>query len=99
MARSGCAPSAFTRHEAAGYFHGFTSEKKLDEALSQAHLAINLRYPTMGEAWSQLRIWAHASQSGSQVGWYATLPPDTVRFVRPDTNEVADIQKVCTRNC
>jgi glycosyltransferase involved in cell wall biosynthesis len=74
--------------------HGFTSEKKLDEALSQAHLAINLRYPTMGEAsGSQLRIWAHALPSlVSQVGWYATLPPDTVRFVRPDTNEVADIQ-------
>ena len=74
--------------------HGFTAEAKLDQALSAAHLAINLRYPTMGEAsGSQLRIWAHGLPSMvSKVGWYDALPPDTVKFVRTDTNEVADIQ-------
>ena len=60
--------------------HGFAPEEKLDEALLQADLAINLRYPTMGEAsGSQLRIWAHALPSlVTNVGWYATLPADTV---------------------
>jgi len=74
--------------------HGFASEAKLDEALARAHLAINLRYPTMGEAsGSQLRIWAHRLPAlVSQVGWYASLPPETVAFVRTDENEVPDIQ-------
>ena len=74
--------------------HGFTAEAKLDEALSRAHLAINLRYPTMGEAsGSQLRIWAHALPAlVSRVGWYASLPADAVAFVRTDENEVTDIQ-------
>src|SRR6185295_18992235 len=74
--------------------HGFTSEAKLDQALSEAHLAINLRYPTMGEAsGSQLRIWSHGLPSMvSKVGWYASLPAEAVAFVRPDANEVLDIQ-------
>ena len=74
--------------------HGFALEAKLDEALATAHLAINLRYPTMGEAsGSQLRIWAHDLPSlVSQVGWYGSLPPDAVAFVRTDDNEVADIK-------
>jgi glycosyltransferase involved in cell wall biosynthesis len=74
--------------------HGFAPEAKLDEALASAHLAINLRYPTMGEAsGSQLRIWAHGLPSlVSQVGWYGSLPPDAVVFVRTDDNEVADVK-------
>ena len=73
---------------------GFATEARLDEALSQAHLAINLRYPTMGEAsGSQLRIWAHRLPAlVSRADWYATLPADTVGFVRTDENEIADIQ-------
>lgn len=75
--------------------HGFTSEAKLDQALAAADLAINLRYPTMGEAsGSQLRIWAHALPSlVSKVGWYAALPAEAVAFVRTDENEVSDIQE------
>jgi glycosyltransferase involved in cell wall biosynthesis len=74
--------------------HGFATEAKLDEALARAHLAINLRYPTMGEAsGSQLRIWKHALPAlVSTVGWYASLPANTVAFVRTDENEIADIQ-------
>jgi glycosyltransferase involved in cell wall biosynthesis len=74
--------------------HGFTAEAKLDAALSRSHLAINLRYPTMGEAsGSQLRIWAHRLPAlVSSVGWYSTLPADAVAFVRTDENEVSDIQ-------
>ena len=74
--------------------HGFTPEAELDEALAAAHLAINLRYPTMGEAsGSQLRIWAHRLPSlVSRVGWYGSLPPDAVAFVRAGENELADIK-------
>jgi glycosyltransferase involved in cell wall biosynthesis len=74
--------------------HGFAVEADLEVALSRAHLAINLRYPTMGEAsGSQLRIWAHSLPAlVSNVGWYASLPAETVAFVRVDENEIADIQ-------
>jgi len=73
--------------------HGYTPLAELDHALSTAHLAINLRYPTMGEASaSQLRIWEHALPSlVTRVGWYASLSPDAVAHVHPD-NEVADIR-------
>jgi len=66
--------------------HGFVPEVELDAALASAHLALNLRYPTKGEAsGSQLRIWSHGLPSlVTRVGWYAELPPDTVSFVRPD---------------
>lgn len=74
--------------------HGYVPEEQLDEALAHAHMAINLRYPTMGEAsGSQLRLWKHALPSlVSRVGWYATLPAETVTFVEPD-REAEDIQK------
>ena len=45
-------------------FHGYVSEAELEAALDDADLAVNLRYPTMGEAsGSQLRIWDHALPS------------------------------------
>jgi hypothetical protein len=55
---------------------GFVAEKELDAALAHAHLGINLRNPTMGEASaSQLRLWSHRLPSlVTQTGWYATLP-------------------------
>ena len=73
--------------------HGFATEQELDEALSRADLAINLRYPTMGEAsGGQLRIWAHALPSlVTQVGWYSDLPQDAVAHVRPGDHEIRDI--------
>ena len=73
--------------------HGFVSETELEQALSVAHLAINLRYPSSGEAsGSQLRIWSHALPSlVTKVGWYATLPQNAVRFVRP-AHEEEDIR-------
>jgi len=72
--------------------HGFVPEAKLDAALASAHLAINLRHPTMGEAsLSQLRLWSHALPSlVSQAGWYASLPADAVAHVRPNC-EVEDL--------
>jgi glycosyltransferase involved in cell wall biosynthesis len=74
--------------------HGFVSEEELDSALADAHLAVNLRNPTMGEAsGSQLRIWDHALPTlVSQVAWYAKLPENAVAFVRPE-HEVLDIQR------
>ena len=50
--------------------HGYTPEKELNKVLEKSHLAINLRYPTMGEAsGSQLRIWYHAlPSSGDRRG-------------------------------
>ena len=73
--------------------HGYTPESELNKVLQTAHLAINLRYPTMGEAsGSQLRIWYHALPSlVTDVGWYSSLSRDTVAHVRPE-HEIADIQ-------
>jgi glycosyltransferase involved in cell wall biosynthesis len=72
---------------------GYAPAADLDRALSSAHVAINLRYPTMGEASaSQLRIWEHALPSlVTKVGWYASLPEEAVAYVRPE-HEVADIR-------
>lgn len=74
--------------------HGFVTELVLDKALANADLAINLRYPTMGEAsGSQLRIWSHSLPSlVTKIGWYASLPEDTVAFVRHN-REIEDIQQ------
>ncbi|HZN05386.1 MAG TPA: glycosyltransferase [Pyrinomonadaceae bacterium] len=73
--------------------HGYAPLEELDHALSTASLAINLRYPTMGEASaSQLRIWEHGLPTlVTKVGWYASLSEETVAHVRPD-HEVADIR-------
>ena len=67
-------------------FHGFVPEEELEAALANAHLAINLRYPTRGEAsGSQLRIWRHGLPSVvTKTGWFAELPENTVAFVRPE---------------
>jgi glycosyltransferase involved in cell wall biosynthesis len=73
--------------------HGFTPPSALDRVLATAHLAVNLRFPTMGESsGSQLRIWDHVLPSlVTRTGWYATIPDDAVAFVRPG-HEVEDIQ-------
>ena len=73
---------------------GFASESDLDVALAAADLAVNLRFPTMGEASiSQLRIWAHALPTlVTSVGWYGGLPDDVVAHVRPE-HEALDIQE------
>jgi glycosyltransferase involved in cell wall biosynthesis len=78
--------------------HGFTAEDRLDRALNDSDLAINLRYPSMGEAsGSQLRIWSHGLPSlVSKVGWYSSLPENVVAFVRTDENEVSDIRSHLT---
>lgn len=74
--------------------HGFVSDEVLDRALANSHLAINLRYPTMGEAsGSLLRIWRHALPSlVTKVGWYAEQSEEAVLFVRPE-QEIDDIKR------
>jgi glycosyltransferase involved in cell wall biosynthesis len=78
--------------------HGFVPEPELDAALAQAHLVFNLRYPTMGEAsGSQLRIWnAAAAAVVTDLGWYGSLPDDTV-FKVPLDGEIAALQDLVRR--
>ena len=72
---------------------GFLPESLVEQKLSTADLAINLRYPSMGEAsGSQLQFWDYGLPTlVTRTGWYASLPEDAVAFVRPE-REVADIQ-------
>lgn len=74
--------------------HGFVTATELDAALRQTDLVVNLRDPSMGEAsGSQLHLWQYGLASlVTQRAWYATLPEDTVAFVRPE-HEVEDIQQ------
>jgi glycosyltransferase involved in cell wall biosynthesis len=73
--------------------HGFLPENQVEQKLSTADLAINLRYPSMGEAsLSQLQFWDYGLPTlVTRTGWYASLPEDATAFVRPE-HEVADIQ-------
>ncbi len=75
------------------HHHGFVSAQEMRAALARADLAINLRYPSMGEASaSQLRIWeAGLPAVVTRIGWYATLPEDTVFFVEPE-REAEDLR-------
>ena len=75
------------------HLHGFVSETVLNDALRQAHLVLNLRHPSMGEAsGSQLRIWnAGAPSVVTREGWYAGLPKDVAYSIEVD-DEVAQLQ-------
>ena len=66
--------------------HGYVPEPVLQEGLRQADLAINLRFPSMGEAsGSQLRIWSAGLPAiVSRTGWYATLPEGSVFYAGPE---------------
>jgi len=72
---------------------GFLPDSQVEHELSTAHLAINLRYPSMGEAsLSQMQFWDYGLPTlVTRTGWYAALPEGTAAFVRPE-REVADIQ-------
>ncbi len=74
--------------------HGFVPNQLLRDALARADLAVNLRYPSMGEAsGSQLRIWEASLPSlVTRTGWYATLPADAVFFVDPQ-HEAEDVRR------
>ena len=78
--------------------HGFVREDLLDRKLREAHLVFNLRSPTMGEAsGSQLRLWNAAAPSVvTNLGWYATLPSNTVFRIDPD-EEISALQALVRR--
>jgi glycosyltransferase involved in cell wall biosynthesis len=82
------------RHGVSGLveIHGYVTDGELEAALRSAHFAINLRWPTMGEASaSQLRYWSAGLPTlVTDVGWYAELPDDTVCKISPSA-ETADI--------
>ncbi len=61
-------------------FRGYVSDDELDLALQSADFALNLRWPSMGEASaSQLRYWAAALPTlVSDVGWYGEQPDNVV---------------------
>ena len=71
---------------------GYLSDGELAQALKGADLAFNLRYPSMGEAsGSQCRLWDYGVPSlVTRTQWYASLPEDTVGFVRVE-EEIEDI--------
>ena len=71
--------------------HGFVSERQLDEAIGGAHLAFNLRHPTMGEASGGiLRSWTLATPAlVTDAGWYASLPPDIAPRIPAENDTVA----------
>lgn len=73
--------------------YGFLADSQVEEKLSTAHLAINLRYPSMGEAsLSQLQFWDYGLPTMvTRTGWYMSLPEDAAAFVRP-VREIEDIQ-------
>ena len=73
-------------------FRGYVSDAELDEALHSSDFAINLRWPTMGEASaSQLRYWSAALPTlVSDVGWYSELPDGAVCKISV-ANEAADL--------
>jgi glycosyltransferase involved in cell wall biosynthesis len=77
--------------------HGFKTAGELDTALRQTDLVINMRDPSMGEAsGSQLHLWQYGLPSlVTRRAWYATLPEETVAFVRPE-HEIEDIQRHLT---
>lgn len=73
--------------------HGFVTDEVLHRALDQATLAINLRFPSVGEtSLSQLLIWDHALPTlVTNAGWYSALSDDMVARVHIET-EIEDIQ-------
>ena len=75
--------------------HGFLPEQRLDNLIADADMALNLRYPTMGEAsGSMLRIWANGTPGVvTDVGWYRTLPDNTVVKIRHDS-EAGDLNRL-----
>jgi glycosyltransferase involved in cell wall biosynthesis len=75
------------------FFRGHIPAEAVTRTMAEADIAINLRYPTMGEAsLSQMEFWDYGLPTlVTRTGWYASLPEDAVCFVEPD-REIEDIQ-------
>jgi glycosyltransferase involved in cell wall biosynthesis len=85
VARLGLAELVFLR--------GHLAEDAVTRAMADADIALNLRYPTMGEAsLSQMEFWDCGLPTlVTRTGWYASLPENAVCFVDP-AREIEDIQ-------
>ena len=72
--------------------HGFVSDEELHDALRNSDMAINLRYPTMGESSaSLLKSWDQALPAlVTKDGAYADLPAGIVGYVTNE-NEAKDL--------
>jgi len=72
---------------------GFLFDDQVEQKLASADLAINLRYPSMGEgSLSQLQLWDYGLPTlVTRTGWYASLPEEVTAFVSPES-EIPDIQ-------
>jgi len=77
---------------------GYVEEAELDREIGSAHLAFNLRFPTMGEASGGiLRSWHNATAPVvTAEGWYKSLP-EAVAFKISVANECAEIQQLLDR--
>jgi glycosyltransferase involved in cell wall biosynthesis len=64
---------------------GFVTEQRLAQLLAGSDVAINLRFPTMGEAsHSQLHLWAAGLPTlATNTGWYAEQPETTLVRIEP----------------
>lgn len=64
---------------------GFVDESELNQAIAEADLVFNLRFPTVGEAsGTQLRIWSNAAPSVvTNHGWFGNLPDNIAIKVQP----------------
>ncbi len=71
---------------------GYCSEAEMAIELEKADLALNLRYPSLGEAsGSLLRIWSHALPCFvSRAGYYGEIDPKLVTHIDPD-HEAKDL--------
>lgn len=72
---------------------GYLEEEKLFPLLAKSDVAINLRFPTMGEASkTQLHLWTFRKPTlVTGTGWYAEQPADTV-VALDSNNEIAGIK-------
>jgi glycosyltransferase involved in cell wall biosynthesis len=77
------------------HINGFAHEADLDQAMREAHFAVNLRWPTMGETSSgQLRYWSQGLPTiASDVGWYHEVPDETLLKICPD-NEILSLRNL-----
>lgn len=80
------------------HLHGHLPDEALDSHLGQADLAVNLRWPSMGEAsYSQLRAWnLGVPTMVTATGWYAELPGDAVIHVSPE-REIDEVAAIIRR--
>lgn len=76
----------------------FLEEPEVRRVLNDAHLVLNLRHPTRGEAsGSLLRAWSHALPTFvSHSGYYGTLDPATVVPISVEDEE-ADLHRHWSR--